>query len=251
MAGEDSGDLQRSEQQASVKRGLMAQGTRGFIGWIWFVCWRGMLALLLLVLLLLLLLRFVAPPTSAFMLQSPYPVSQRWVDINTLPSHVPLALVASEDQRFPQHFGVDMAEIKKALEQFDDGDGLRGASTISQQTAKNLLLWPGRSMLRKGLEATLALGLELVWGKKRILEVYLNIAEFGKGIYGVEAASQYYYGKAARALSRNEAARLAVLLPSPRKRDPRRLTPYLQQRVSWVEQQMRQLGSGYLEPVLQ
>lgn len=228
----------------------MAQRERGFFGWIWFVIWRSVLLLLLLLLALLLTLRFVAPPTSAFMLQSPYPVSQQWVSIDTLPAHVALAVVASEDQRFPEHFGVDMTEIKNALERFDDGGGLRGASTISQQTAKNLLLWPGRSMLRKGLEATLALSLEAIWGKKRILEVYLNIAEFGKGIYGVEAASQHYFGKPASRLSVNEAARLAVMLPGPRSRDPRQLTPYLRERVAWVERQMRQLGAGYLKPVL-
>ena len=228
----------------------MTAKARGYFGWTWYLLWRTVLVLFLALLLLLIVLRFVPPPTSAFMLQSPYPVSQRWVNIDTLPSHLPLALVASEDQRFPQHFAVDMTEIKKALEQFDDGDGLRGASTISQQTAKNLLLWPGRSMLRKGMEVTLAVALEAIWGKKRILEVYLNIAEFGKGTYGVEAASQHYYGKPASKLSRNEAARLAVLLPSPRKRDPRHLTPYLQQRVVWVERQMRQLGNGYLDAVL-
>jgi monofunctional glycosyltransferase len=228
----------------------MTQRDRGFFGWTWFVVWRFLLILVLSVLVLLLVLRFVPPPTSSFMLQSPYPVRQHWVDIDTLPVHLSLALVASEDQRFLQHFGVDMAEIKKALAQFDDGDGLRGASTISQQTAKNLLLWPGRSMVRKGLEALLALSLEVIWGKKRILEVYVNLAEFGKGIYGVEAASQYYFGKTARNLSVNEAARLAVLLPSPRKRDPRQLSPYLRQRVIWVERQMRQLGTGYLKPIL-
>ncbi len=228
----------------------MAQRERGFFGWTWFVIWRLSLVLMLCLAVLLLVLRFVPPPTSSFMLQSPYPVRQHWVDIDTLPAHLPLAFVASEDQRFLQHFGVDLAEIKKALAQFDDGDGLRGASTISQQTAKNLLLWPGRSAVRKGLEAMLALSLELIWGKKRILEVYVNLAEFGKGIYGVEAASQHYYGKSARNLTVNEAARLAVLLPSPRKRDPRALTPYLSQRVSWVERQMRQLGTGYLKPIL-
>jgi monofunctional glycosyltransferase len=227
----------------------MTQHPRGFFASAWRVIWRLALVLLLSLLALLLVLRFVAPPTSAFMLQSPYPVSQRWVSIDALPTHVPLALVASEDQRFLQHFGVDITEIKKALAQFDDGDGLRGASTITQQTAKNLLLWPGRSVARKALEAGLALSLEVIWGKKRILEVYLNIAEFGKGIYGVEAASQYYFGKSASRLSRNEAARLAVLLPSPRKRDPRALTPYLSQRVSWVERQMRQLGADYLQPL--
>lgn len=224
----------------------MAKQSRGVFFWQWYVLWR----LLVLLLLGLLLLRFVPPPTSAFMLQSPYPVQQHWVALDSLPEHLLLAVVAAEDQRFVQHFGIDMAEISKALEKYDDGDGLRGASTLSQQTAKNLLLWPGRSLLRKGLEAMLAVSLELLWGKKRILEVYLNIAEFGKGIYGVEAASQHYYGKPASKLSRNEAVRLVLLLPSPRKRDPHQLTPYLQQRVAWVERQMQQLGSRYLAPIL-
>ncbi|ROQ24845.1 monofunctional biosynthetic peptidoglycan transglycosylase [Gallaecimonas pentaromativorans] len=225
----------------------MAKGRRGFFGWVWFALWRA----LVLLMLVLLVLRFVPPPTTAFMLQSPYPVHQQWLAIDKLPKTVPLAIVASEDQRFPDHFGLDFTAISKALDQFDDGGGLRGASTLTQQTAKNLLLWPGRSFVRKGLEAGLALSLEALWGKKRILEVYLNVAEFGKGIYGVEAASRHYYGKSARYLTANEAARLAVLLPSPRSRDPNRLTPYLSQRVSWVERQMRQLGSHYLDGVLE
>jgi monofunctional biosynthetic peptidoglycan transglycosylase len=229
----------------------MTQRERGFFGWAWFISWRFVLLLAVLLPLLLLVLRFVPPPTSAFMLQSPYPVSQQWVSLDTLPAHVALAMVASEDQRFPEHFGVDFTAISDALDQAEDGDGLRGASTISQQTAKNLLLWPGRSLVRKGLEAGLAMSLEVIWGKKRILEVYVNIAEFGKGIYGVEAASRHYFGKPASRLSVNEAARLAVLLPGPRTRDARRLTPYLQQRVGWVERQMQQLGAGYLQPVLQ
>ncbi|MEH6464005.1 MAG: monofunctional biosynthetic peptidoglycan transglycosylase [Shewanella psychromarinicola] len=224
----------------------MANRKRGFLGWTWFVMWR----LLLLLALLLLVFRFVAPPTTSFMLQSPYPVTQHWISIDELPSQIPLAMVASEDQLFPEHFGVDFAAISKALNQYDDGEGLRGASTISQQTAKNLLLWPGQSFARKGLEAMLAVSLEAIWGKRRILEVYVNVAEFGKGIYGVEAASQHYFNKSARYLTRNEAARLAVLLPSPRNRDPRNLSPYLRQRVVWVEQQMQQLGTGYLAPIL-
>lgn len=228
----------------------MANKQSSFFGRVWFVIWRFLLLLILGLVVLLLILRFVPPPTSAFMLQSPYPVTQHWIDIDKLPAHVPLAMVASEDQRFPAHFGVDWAEISKALEQYDDGGGLRGASTISQQTAKNLLLWPGRSLMRKGLEATLAIALETIWGKKRILEVYLNIAEFGQGIYGVEAASQHYFGKPATKLTRHEAARLAVMLPSPRKRDPRNLTPYLRERTAWVEQQMKQLGTAYLAPIL-
>ncbi|GAA0780703.1 hypothetical protein GCM10009193_17240 [Shewanella aestuarii] len=184
------------------------------------------------------------------MLQSPYPVSYQWIDIDKLPSRVPLALVASEDQHFPAHFGLDLTSITDALTQHDKGKGLRGASTITQQTAKNLFLWSGRSYVRKGLEAMLAVSIEVIWGKKRILEVYLNVAEFGQGIYGVEAASLHYFDKSARYLSIDEAAQLAVLLPSPRKRNPHDLTPYLQQRVSWVKRQMRQLGSDYLAPIL-
>ncbi|MGP1833885.1 monofunctional biosynthetic peptidoglycan transglycosylase [Shewanella frigidimarina] len=224
----------------------MTDRKRGFFGWTWFVIWR----FLLLLALLLLVLRFVPPPTTSFMLQSDYPVSQHWVSIDELPAHMPLAVVAAEDQLFPEHFGVDINSITKALNQYEDGEGLRGASTITQQTAKNLLLWPGRNFVRKGLEAMLAVSLEAIWGKKRILEVYLNVAEFGKGIYGVEAASQHYFNKSARYLSNNEAARLAVLLPSPRNRNPNNLTPYLRQRVAWGEKQMRQLGSGYLKPIL-
>lgn len=224
----------------------MAKGKRGVFAWIWFVVWR----CLLLLILFLLLLRFMPLSTTAFMLQSPYPVTQQWINIDKLPSHVPMAVVASEDQLFPEHFGVDLNAISKALNQYDDGDALRGASTITQQTAKNLLLWPGRSFVRKGLEAGLAVSLEIIWGKKRILEVYLNVAEFGKGIYGVEAASQHYFHKSASVLTTSEAAQLAVLLPSPRKRDPRNLSPYLRQRVVWVERQMQQLGASYLKPIL-
>ncbi|MDP4945083.1 MAG: monofunctional biosynthetic peptidoglycan transglycosylase [Alishewanella sp.] len=228
----------------------MTQHQRSWLGWTGLVIWRFLLCFCLILMILLSVLRFLPPPTSAFMLQSPYPVTQHWIDIADLPAHVPLAMVASEDQRFPEHWGVDFAAISQALQQFDNGGGLRGASTLSQQTAKNLLLWPGQSFLRKGIEAGLALSLEVIWGKKRILEVYLNLAEFGQGIYGVEAASQHYFAKSARYLTVNEAARLAVLLPSPRSRDPRLLTPYLRQRVAWVERQMRQLGSSYLNPIL-
>ncbi len=224
----------------------MAKRKPGVFNKAWTILWRVLIAFAL----ILLVFRFVPPPTTAFMLQSDYPVTQHWISIDKLPPQVPLAVIGSEDQRFPDHFGVDFTAITKALSQYDDGEGLRGASTITQQTAKNLFLWPGRSFIRKGLEAGLAISLEAIWGKKRILEVYLNVAEFGKGIYGVEAASQHYFGKSARHLTANQAARLAVLLPSPRKRDPNRLTPNLRQRVDWIERQMQQLGAGYLNPIL-
>lgn len=224
----------------------MAKRKRSILGKVWFVVWRFYLVLLL----VLLVFRFVPPPTTSFMLQSPYPVTQQWINIDKLPAYVPLAFVASEDQRFPYHFGIDFTAIGHAISQYDDGDGLRGASTITQQTAKNLFLWPARSFIRKGLGAILAVSLEAIWGRKRILEVYLNIAEFGKGIYGIEAASQHYFGKSASKLTRDEAARLAVLLPDPRERNPNHLTPYLRDRVNWVEQQMQQLGAGYLKSIL-
>ena len=225
----------------------MAKRKQGIFGRIWFVAWR----FLLLFVIVLFLFRFVPLPTTSFMLQSQYPVKHTWISIDKLPTYMPLAVVASEDQRFPDHLGVDFAAISKALSQYDDGDGLRGASTITQQTAKNLFLWSGRSFVRKGLEAGLAVSLEALWGKKRILEVYLNIAEFGKGIYGVEAASQHYFGRSASKLTMNQAARLAVLLPSPRTRNPNALTYYLRQRVDWVERQMQQLGPDYLKPIIE
>ncbi len=227
----------------------MAKRKSSFLSKVWSKVWRILLALMLFVGLILLMFRFVPLPTTAFMLQSPYPVTQKWISIDKLPSSMPLAVVASEDQRFPEHFGVDFTAIIDAVEQYSDGDGLRGASTITQQTAKNIFLWSGRSFIRKALEATLALSLEAIWGKQRILEVYLNVAEFGKGIYGVEAASQHYFGKSARYLTKHQTAQLAVLLPSPKTRDPRSLTATLSQRVMWIERQMNQLGNDYLTPI--
>lgn len=227
----------------------MAKRKSSFLSKVWSKVWRILLALMLFVGLILLMFRFVPLPTTAFMLQSPYPVTQKWISIDKLPSSMSLAVVASEDQRFPEHFGVDFTAIIDAVEQYSDGDGLRGASTITQQTAKNIFLWSGRSFIRKALEATLALSLEAIWGKQRILEVYLNVAEFGKGIYGVEAASQHYFGKSARYLTKHQTAQLAVLLPSPKTRDPRSLTATLSQRVMWIERQMNQLGNDYLTPI--
>ncbi|MBM6550737.1 monofunctional biosynthetic peptidoglycan transglycosylase [Marinomonas ostreistagni] len=225
----------------------MAKRRYPIFRWLWSVFWK----LALLLVLLLILFRFVPPPTTAFMLQSDAPVTQSWVDLDELPDYVPLAFVASEDQRFPLHYGVDFTAISNALHDYGDGEQLRGASTITQQTAKNLFLWPGRSLIRKGLEASLAMSLELLWGKHRILEIYLNVAEFGPGIYGVEAASQHYFNRSARALTPRQAAQLAVLLPNPRQRNPNRLSYQLSQRVSWIERQMRQLGPQHLAAILE
>lgn len=205
-----------------------------------------------LILLVILLFRFVNPPTSAFILgyqlsHSQRSVAHEWVPMSGISPWMPLAVVASEDQRFPDHVGVDFKAIRQALSEYRAGDGLRGASTITQQTAKNLFLWNDRSFIRKAIEAALALGLDFLWPKQRVLEVYLNIAEFGPGIYGVEAASQAYFRKPARHLSPYQAALLAAVLPNPKVLNVASPSSYVLERVTWIRAQMAQLGAGYLQ----
>lgn len=151
-----------------------------------------------------------------------------WVSLSEISPHLPRAVIASEDNAFCQHGGFDWKAIDTAIGDFRDGKRLRGASTISMQTSKNLFLWPGRDYLRKGLEAYLTVLLELLWSKERILEVYLNIAEWSSGVYGAEAAARHYFNKPAKALTRREAALLASVLPNPRKRSANK--PSSQQR---------------------
>jgi monofunctional biosynthetic peptidoglycan transglycosylase len=157
-------------------------------------------------------------------------------------------MVAGEDQKFPFHHGFDFDSIQDAMDAADEGRRLRGASTISQQTAKNLFLWNGRSFVRKGLEAYFTVLIELTWPKQRILEVYLNIAELGDGIYGVGAASDAFFRMPPSRLGPAQAARLAAVLPSPRRFHADRPTAYVQARANWIQQQMAQLGGpGYLQ----
>jgi len=210
--------------------------------------------LLALLLLLILLLRWVDPPYSMYMLSPasyPTPPSLRhtWQRIDDLPRHVPLAVIAAEDQRFPQHRGFDWRSIRQAVDAHRQGSRLRGASTISQQTAKNVFLWHGRSYTRKVLEAGFTAAIETLWPKARILEVYLNIAEWGPGIFGIEAAARYHFGIPARHLSPEQAALLAGALPNPRVHAPARPSSALLQRARWIERQMTQLGQGWLEPL--
>lgn len=209
--------------------------------------------LLLLAIAAVVLFRFVNPPTSAFMLGhllsgSGQELRQEWVSLGDISPWMPLAVVASEDQRFPHHHGVDFGAIRKALAEYQAGQGLRGASTITQQTAKNLFLWNGRSFIRKALEAGLALGVDGVWPKRRIIEVYLNIAEFGHGVYGVEAASRLYFGIPASQLSQTQSARLAAVLPNPKVLSAASPSAYVWERVAWIRGQMAQLsGLHYLQ----
>ena len=161
------------------------------------------------------------------------------------PPWMGLAVIASEDQKFPTHWGFDVAAIESVLDNSDSR--MRGASTLSQQTAKNLFLWDGRSWIRKGLEAGLTVGIETVWTKRRILTVYLNIAEFGPGIFGVEAASQHYFHKPASRLTAADAALLAAVLPNPIRYRAAAPSGYVRSRQQWILRQMRQLGGeGFL-----
>ncbi|HGY1167522.1 TPA: monofunctional biosynthetic peptidoglycan transglycosylase [Citrobacter braakii] len=172
-----------------------------------------------------------------------YVAHSDWVSMDDISPLMGLAVIAAEDQKFPEHWGFDVSAIEKALEHNERNEKrIRGASTLSQQTAKNLFLWDGRSWVRKGLEAGLTLGMETVWSKKRILTVYLNIAEFGDGVFGVEAAAQRYFHKPASRLSLSEAALLAAVLPNPLRFKANAPSGYVRSRQAWIMRQMRQLG---------
>ena len=207
-----------------------------------------LLTLIGLLLLVIVALRWLPPPTTSYMLQSPTkPVQYQWVPASQINDSVRQAVVAAEDQKFWSHHGFDFEAIQKAEEYNRNArHHRRGASTISQQTAKNLFLWPG-GWVRKGIEAGLTVLIERLWGKPRILEMYLNVAEFGPGIYGVGAASQAYFGKPAARLDAHEAAILAAVLPNPVRMHAGRPSDYVEGRANEVEEQMRLLGADYLD----
>ncbi|WP_376752798.1 monofunctional biosynthetic peptidoglycan transglycosylase [Atlantibacter hermannii] len=172
-----------------------------------------------------------------------YVAHSDWVGMDEISPWMGLAVIAAEDQKFPEHWGFDMAAIQKAVAHNERNENrIRGASTLSQQTAKNLFLWDGRSWVRKGLEAGLTVGIETVWSKRRILTVYLNIAEFGDGIFGVEAAARHYFNKPASQLSASQAALLAAVLPNPLRFKADAPSGYVRSRQAWILRQMRQLG---------
>ncbi len=227
---------------------------RRWLHWLWKLP----LLLVLVSVLQVLALRFVDPPFSAFMVarqleaiaqgERDFRIAYDWRDLDAIAPSVPVALVAAEDQNFAAHRGFDYKAIDKARADNARGRRIRGASTISQQLAKNLFLWQGRSWVRKGIEAWYTVLIEALWPKQRILEVYANIAEFGDGIYGAQAAARSFWGKDARALTLAESARLAAVLPSPRRYSATRPGPYVQRRARWIERNVRQLGgTAYLE----
>lgn len=197
--------------------------------------------------------RFTPPPVTYLMVERlieqklddrPLKLDKTWKPLSRLSPYLPAAVIAAEDQRFMEHFGFDWEAIKKAREYNKRHEGrVRGGSTISQQVAKNVFLWPGRSYVRKGFEAYFTFLIELFWSKKRIMEVYLNTIEMGLGVYGAEAAAWYYFGKPAAELSRGEAALLAAVLPNPREWRVRNPGPYMQRRQRAILRQMRYLGT--------
>ena len=200
------------------------------------------------------LLRSINPPYTAFMAQTQmaawtrrdrtYVFRHHWVDLTQISPNLPLAVVASEDQKFPEHWGFDVEAIEKAYELNQHSHHVHGASTISQQVAKNLFLWSGRSYFRKGLEAYFTVLIEAFWPKRRILEIYLNIAEFGHGTYGAEAAAQRFFHKPAAKLSRSDSAVLAAVLPNPQLLSAAAPSAYVQKRRDWILGQMQALGGA-------
>ncbi|NOS93624.1 MAG: monofunctional biosynthetic peptidoglycan transglycosylase [Cyclobacteriaceae bacterium] len=191
--------------------------------------------------------KWIDPPVTLTQLGSwfqGYGLKRDYVSRNEMSTYAGLAVMASEDQLFPEHNGFDWKSIEKAIKNNQKKHKrVRGASTISQQVAKNVFLWQGRSWLRKGLEVYFTFMIELVWGKERILEVYLNVAEMGKGVFGIEAASRHYYKKSAKKLTRQEAAQIAAILPNPKKYLIKPLSSYVQRRSYWIMGQMNNLES--------
>jgi len=201
--------------------------------------------------------RWIDPPFTMFMLsdrigaaltrEKAYDFSHDWVAWERISKQAALAVVAAEDQQFPNHGGFDFKQIDKALADRERGRRVRGASTISQQVAKNIFLWRGQSWFRKGLEAGITVLIEAFWPKQRILEVYLNIAEFGQGTYGVQSASQRFFDKDAAKLNQSEAALLAAVLPAPRRFKVNAPSRYVKKRQAWIMRQMNALGgTAYL-----
>ncbi|VXD02275.1 biosynthetic peptidoglycan transglycosylase [Enterobacterales bacterium 8AC] len=226
---------------------------------LWYWLKRALLAVLGLWLAGIILFAFLPVPFSAVMVERQisawlsgdfsYVAHSDWVSMDDISPNMVLAVMAAEDQKFPDHWGFDVAAIEKALSHNERRPTrIRGASTLSQQMVKNLFLWDGRSWVRKGLEAGLTAGIELVWTKRRILTVYLNIVEFGDGIFGVEAAAQRFFNKPAKRLTVSEAALLAAVLPNPHRFKVKAPSGYVIQRKQWIIRQMRQLGGeGFLK----
>ena len=222
-------------------------GTKGkFLKRTWRFLKRLFIVLFILQLIYILLLKWVDPPITLTQLGSWISgggLKRDYVDVKEMSPYARLAVIASEDQLFPDHNGFDFKSIEKAMKHNQKSKSLHGASTLSQQVAKNVFLWQGRSWIRKGLEVYFTFMIELVWGKKRILEMYLNTVEMGKGVFGIEAAARTYYNKSAKHLSRMEAACIAAVLPNPKLYSIKHPSRYVSGRCIWIARQMYNLQS--------
>lgn len=222
------------------------------LGKIFRIIWKTCLFFFILSIVSVIVFRWVPVPITPLMIircveqigtEKGMVMKHDWVPLEEISPKLQLAVVCSEDQNYLKHYGFDMGAIKKAMKENEEGKRFRGASTITQQTAKNVFLWQGRSYLRKGLEAWFTLLIEVCWSKERIMEVYLNSIEMGNGIYGAEAASQFWFNKSAAQLTKDDAAAIAAILPSPLNYKANPASGYIQKRKAWVKQQMNFWGN--------
>lgn len=219
---------------------------------IWRLVWKTAMWFFIISIGLTVLYRFVPVPITPLMVirvfeqtfdsEKEVRLRKDWVSFSEISKNAPQAVYGSEDQKFLEHNGFDIAAMEKAWESNKKGKRIKGASTITQQTVKNVFLWPSRSYIRKGLEAYFTVLVELIWSKERIMEVYLNVIEMGDGIYGIEAASQTFFNKPAAKLNRNQAALIAAVLPNPRRWSPAKPTSYILGRQAWILRQMNNLA---------
>jgi monofunctional biosynthetic peptidoglycan transglycosylase len=223
---------------------------------VWKFIWKSMLWFFILSIGLTILYRFVPIPITPLMVirlgeqaadeKKEMRLYKDWVPMSQISKNAPQAVYGAEDQKFLDHYGFDLEAMEKAWNGNKKGKQIKGASTITQQTVKNVFLWPARSYVRKALEAYFTVLVELIWPKERIMEVYLNVIEMGEGIYGIEAAAQTYYNKPAARLNRSQSAMIAAVLPNPRRWTPARPTPYIVRRQGWILRQMNNLSPlGY------
>lgn len=225
---------------------------RKILGRIWTLLWKACLGFFILSIISVIIYRWVPIPLTPLMVirnieqigdGKGLVMKHDWVSLEEISPKLQLAVVCSEDQNYLKHFGVDWGAIQKAMKENEKGKRIRGGSTITQQTAKNVFLWQGRSYIRKGLELWFTLLIEVFWSKERIMEVYLNSIEMGNGIYGAEAASQYWFHKSAKKLTKDEAAAIAAILPNPIRYKANPASSYITQRKAWIKQQMNFWGN--------
>jgi monofunctional biosynthetic peptidoglycan transglycosylase len=225
---------------------------RKILGKIWTIFWKTCLAFFVLSIVSVVIYRWVPVPITPLMLirdveqfknDKGVIMEHDWVPLEEISPKLQLAVVCSEDQNYLKHFGVDWGAIQKAMKENEKGKRIRGGSTITQQTAKNVFLWQGRSYLRKGLELWFTLLIEVFWSKERIMEVYLNSIEMGNGIYGAEAAAQHWFHKSAKKLSKDEASAIAAILPNPLRYKANPANGYISGRKAWIKQQMNFWGN--------